>query len=262
LLTNDGTGHFDHLEEITLPERPWASLGWGNMVAADLNADGFDDLVFGSAAGLFVLFNRAGAHKVLQLKGLDELVGLAAADLDGDGSIDLALSGNVVADSQRTGVMKTLINDGSGMFTEGEAHAVGTSNANPIAIADLDRDSFPDVVVADVSAAGVQVLRNHGDGTFAGPQLIPTDGARGVLLEDLNGDSWIDMAVINSYSMNGIAILANDRRGGFRLGERFRATDFDNPLTIVGGDFNEDGAPDLATTASSPSILVWLNQLP
>ncbi|MES1184229.1 MAG: VCBS repeat-containing protein [Myxococcales bacterium] len=180
---------------------------------------------------------------------------MAAADLDGNGSVDLALSGNV----GEVGAAETLINDGHGVFSVGEEHTVGVTSSNSVDVADLDGDDFPEIVVANPGARGVSVLQNRGDGTFAEPAVIVTDSARGVFLADLNGDSWVDMAVLGTSTVGGMMVLANDRHGGFVAGERFLAPRFDMPIAVVSGDFNEDGARDLATAGDSRPIVVWLN---
>lgn len=78
--------------------------------------------------------------------------GVAAADLDGDGDVDLALSQNgrlVIAEGQ-----------GNGTFV---LHDVAASNAGYLVIADFDGDGFPDVAG---TGAAINVYAGRGDLTF------------------------------------------------------------------------------------------------
>ena len=257
LLTNDGTGAFSEAKEFLLEGQ--ALLGFGHIVAADFDADGWLDLASGSGSSLSLLSNdHAGGFVVSQLTGLTRVVGLEAADLDGNGSVDLAMSGNV-GDMGDMGEVGTLINDGHGAFTLGAHHMVAPSSCHNIGISDLDGDTFPEIAVANPKAKGVSVLRNRGDGTFEDQRLLGTGAAHSLLLADFNGDSWVDMAVAGIHPLEGMVVLSNDRHGGFVTGERFSALPYDMPIALTSGDFNEDGAPDVATAGDSRPLMVWLN---
>jgi hypothetical protein len=95
----------------------------------------------------------------------------------------------------------------------------------------------------------VSVLLNNGDGSFptdGGP--YPTyqvgDGPTSVVVVDLNGDGWPDLAVVN-YADSTMSELLNNGDGTF-------AAKVDHPTglepaSVAAADLNGDGMPDLAT---------------
>jgi VCBS repeat protein/Big-like domain-containing protein len=70
---------------------------------------------------------------------------------------------------------------------------------------------------------------------------------RGVVLADYNGDGKIDIAVSN-FNSNTIAVFLNDGTGHFGTPITTNVTTTANLGVMVGGDFNEDGKPDLVVS--------------
>lgn len=137
--------------------------------------------------------------------------------------------------------------------------AAGTSRG--VVLGDLDRDGDLDIVnlkdwwgVAGPLRPSTYV--NDGYGRFTWWHDVNLGDARNGVLADLNGDGWLDIAVI---AVNRIRVVFNDGSG--RLDQ--------NPIDIgpattgddlQAGDFNADGYPDLVATFSSGSQnLVLLN---
>ena len=76
--------------------------------------------------------------------------------------------------------------------------------ATLVAIADVNHDGKPDVVVANI-AGSVSVLLGNGDGTFGTPMSTTVDqNANGLALGDFNGDGNLDVAVA-SYGQDTAA---------------------------------------------------------
>ncbi len=86
------------------------------------------------------------------------------------------------------------------------------SGAGPhsVALADLNKDGVPDLVVAD-EGAGVSVLLGNGDGTFK-PRTALTAGSKpiAVVVADVNRDGNADLAVANLNSANVSAKNSSD----------------------------------------------------
>lgn len=121
-------------------------------------------------------------------------VGLAAGDIDGDGSTDL-----VAADSL-SNTATILLGQGNGAFEEGVAVPTG-NGPQQVALADLNGDGFDDLVVTHAGDATVRLFLFDPDLGVMEPSLVfdveagtPTD----VVTADFNDDGAIDIAIGNA----------------------------------------------------------------
>jgi hypothetical protein len=129
-------------------------------------------------------------------------VGLAAGDIDGDGSTDL-----VAADSL-SNTATILFGQGNGAFEDGVAVATGTS-PQQVALADLDNDGFDDLVVTHSGDATVRVFLFDPDvGTMGRPMVFDVDSGTPTAA-DFNGDGATDIAVGNA-TQSTVSLLLSD----------------------------------------------------
>lgn len=134
-----------------------------DLVAADLDGDGQIDLAtadtdwelgLGSPGSVSVLLNagkRTFLPAILHASGGRTPIGLAAADLDGDGAFDLAASG---FDSTTVSVLR---NRGDGSFEDGTRAwllQVGTRPTG-VVLEDFDGDAVPDLAAANRGGMGL-----------------------------------------------------------------------------------------------------------
>jgi hypothetical protein len=126
-------------------------------------------------------------------------VSVAAADLDGDGRVDLAVTG-------RTGVC-VLLGDGRGGFRPC-APVVAGANPTAIVVADLNGDGREDLVVANHETDYVTLLVNAGAGRFTTRPLhlrsFPHPHA--VAAGDFDRDGKPDLAV-DSWGEDRVTLL-------------------------------------------------------
>ena len=117
-----------------------------------------------------------------------------------------------------------------------------------MALADINGDGKPDVVIADFN--GIDVLTGKGDGTLNAANTFSVAGAlSSIAVADFNGDGKPDVAASNASG--GVALFLGNGDGTFQ-GVRTMALSGSGPLTVVAGDVNGDGKQDLIV-ASNPS---------
>jgi hypothetical protein len=107
---------------------------------------------------------------------------IAAADLNGDGKLDL------VTANYGGGTVSVLLNQGNGSFAPKVAYGAGV---RPVAIAaaDLTGDGIPDLAVANSISETVNVMANQGNSSFAGPVFFAVElGPSSIVAADWNGD--------------------------------------------------------------------------
>jgi hypothetical protein len=127
------------------------------------------------------------------------------------------------------------------------------SNPKNVAVADLNGDGIPDLVVADYNIVGgngaVSVLLGNGDGTFrdAGSQLSGGDGPVDVKVVDYSGKGSADLVVSNYFS-NNLSVLLGNGDGTFARGRPFLFTRNPWDFQVLG---STKGQLDLAITNSN-----------
>lgn len=238
LFRNRGNGTF---EDVT-PRSGIRACGWGiTAMWADLDSDGFPDLVVGNAGGNTVWRNAGdGSFELVEESGVENgrmTVGLAAADFDGDGTVDVYVGNYLDTDPLRESKV--------GFQVKTPDDYPGEDNA-------LYR-GLGDFRFADVTAASG--TRDPGSKTI------------GAVALDYDGDGKTDLYVANDQWRN--SLFHNEGGGRFRdvseetgtgypqegrtaFGRRTRSG-----MGLVAEDFDLDGRPDLYVTnyADEPNTL-------
>ena len=163
-------------------------------------------------------------------------VSLVAADLDGDGRLDL-VTGDGIGDK-----VQILFANGEGGFRQVDVQAF--EGAGSVAIGDVDEDGIPDLVVACRAAGSVVFLRGLGAGRFAPPLgWFPNTTPQAVALADLDRDGHLDL-VVGNQDTHEVSVLRGDGRGGFAIPSTYSLAG--TPTSIAIADFDGDGWSDLA----------------
>jgi hypothetical protein len=126
---------------------------------------------------------------------------LAVGDVNGDGKPDLVVA-NQAQDVLNHGSVGILLGNGDGTFHAVLNYDSGDDNTTAVAIADVNGDGKPDLLVSNVgTTAGstVGVLLGNGDGTFQAAVTYASGGnyAFSVAVADVNGDGKPDLVVAN-----------------------------------------------------------------
>ena len=214
------------------------------IAEGDLNGDGIPDLVVAGGEEtdpLIFAFLGTSSGKLQAAPefktGVTAPEAFASGDFNGDGNMDLAVTGSQSND------VSILIGNGKGGFTAGGTFATGPTPIGVVA-GDFNGDGKLDLAVVNNGLDNVSILLGSGDGTFgAATNFGAGQSPVYVVAGDFNGDGKLDLAVTNSAG-NNVSILLGKGDGTFGPPTNF-ATGID-PEFISVGDLNGDGIPDLA----------------
>jgi hypothetical protein len=214
------------------------------ITVADVNGDGFSDLLVGDAAGdiLTLLGNGDGTFQpVQQIAGRNASLAVDRLGENGQNAFVIGdQAGNRVAVQQS-------ISSAASIFRDQQD---GILAPGAVQLADLNGDGIPDLVVANSGGNDVLVYPGTGDGRFGAAQVFftGTDPA-GVTVADLNGDRIPDLIVADRGS-NDVDVLFGQGQGTawtLTPGPRL-ASGGSGPVSTTVADVNGDGLPDLLVT--------------
>lgn len=257
VFLGDGHGKFRKSGTYTTGVQPMS------VALADFNGDGHLDaavadsgtgdvrVFFGDGTGKF---GKPSAYKV------PDAWAVAAGNLSGDHVPDLAVS------QASEGGVAVFLNSGSGKFSNAVYYEQGIGVSSGVVIADFNHDGSADLAVVDSQTSVVDVLLNKGNGTFKKGAQYPTwfDGGDSAgyaaVVADFNLDGNPDLAVVNQSGDSALFYGKGD--GAFkkavRIDDKLRIDD--GGLTLAVGDFNNDGAPDLAfAILDDDKVVIMLN---
>ena len=242
----------------------------GEFAVGDVNGDRNPDVVLashdtyaveillGDGAGKF---RAAPGSPVAFKKGQHPHThGLALADFNRDGNLDIVTANNEDAD------LSLLLGDGNGRFAIAPRSPFPCGpSPYPIASADLDADGIPDVLVpnsvhADAGVRTLTVLRGDGKGALAPAQGSPVKTAGGaffVTAGDLNGDAKPD-AVVTHNNDDAATVLLNDGNGRLLPSPASPLKLGANSWAAVIADMDRDGNNDIVA-AGTDAVRVFLN---
>ena len=202
LLQGNGDGSFQEPLPISMP-------GAGQLAAADVNGDGRLDLVvtnYGYGTVSVLLGNGNGTFQPAASYSTPVSAypnDVTLASLRSNGKLDIVL---LDFDSG----VSVLLGNGNGTFQPSSpVYSPSSPSAlQALAVADVNGDGKPDLVVTDNGRVEVSVLPGNGDGTFQTPNSYPT-GANpfGVAIFDLNHDGRPDIAVANQAGPSDTILL-------------------------------------------------------
>ena len=188
-----------------------------------------------------------------------------------DSTSDYDWPETVVPDARREHVVDAACDSGRWTFGSIATYATppfsGDENGGPVLGAgDFDGDGTLDLIGVFSSPSAAAIWTNLGDGTFGlETNLAIVAGAYVLAVGDFNRDGLADFAVgfvadvnTNGANLDGVEVFTNQGNAGFAITSSFPATN--GALDMVVGDFNGDGAPDIAMADNSNQLNIALNR--
>jgi hypothetical protein len=245
-----------------------ASAGYGRSIAAgDLDGDGHPDLLVGNEGDCQISGHDQVCHSGTLEVALEPMQGAAtpvsyttavddatpsdpiasaAADIDGDGDTDVVVI-NGAETAQPFGTyddIAVFLGRGDGTLQTATHISLG-GRPRALALADLDGDQRPELIVTTEALGSVSVFANDGAGTFATSHTYPTGaGASALAVVDVDHDDTLDIVVANTTDSTLSVLLG---RGDGTFADAVTLSVGRMPIAIGAGDLDGDGLPELVT---------------
>jgi len=180
---------------------------------------------------------------------VDVVESVAAADIDGDGYVD------VLSASYGDDKVIWYKNDGGENFDPREITTIA-DGANKVVTADIDGDGDLDVLSSSFRDDSIIWYKNDGSGNFNDYHNLyyHADGAKSVAAADMDGDGDIDVLSASFYD-DKIAWHENNGTGQFIA--HIIATNADGAQSVATVDMDGDGDIDVLSASYIDDKIAW-----
>jgi hypothetical protein len=252
LVRGTSSGTFE--DAITLT----SAFGAEDVLVAQLDGVGDLDFIVRRGGMFEVLLRSAPSPQIAQPGKLGEIYGAAAADFDGNGTLDLATAFHYLNPQFLPGTVAVQLAAGTEL---GDATGYPTGYANlDVTARDLDGDGDIDLVTthgAFSASPGTTLLRNDGSGTFT-TMYVPFGGRARPVIADLNGDERLDIVVSGGDATTGgarVVVLLGQADGSFVPDAMFPSAAY----ALAVADIDHANGLDLLVSGQDDRVAVMLS---
>jgi hypothetical protein len=224
-------------------------------VAADFTGDGRLDLIVttsqqlaGGGTGRVNLLanNGDGLFAAAQTINLPLAGGVAGADFNADGTLDLAVTTGGAAQCSGSGVAIYLASSTAPGGFAFRTCLTGIPSVSAVQAGNFNSDAFPDLAVVSSAgfAAGLRIFHGSGTGTFTLAQTVNSSQvpAQDMTAADLNRDGKVDLVIAAAGGFRAF-LASNTGNGTFEIAPTTQPGG--NTVAVVAGDVTGDGIADI-----------------
>jgi len=220
----------------------------GVVTIGDLTNDAIDDIVMAASSDHAYVLAGTSDRTLMPLPAFAwaPTDGVNLVDVNGDGALDLV---GALTSRYRSGVLQTVLNDGTGRFAAPVISALGdyVGLYGRVATGDIDCDGNVDLAVPALNLGpmvnGVEILLGDGSGHFTSQRWY--EGASGQpFLADVDGNGSPDL--IMQSDMITVAVRRGVGDGSFGEPELYGVAQL-GAITV--GDVTGDAMPDIVTAS-------------
>jgi VCBS repeat protein/GEVED domain-containing protein len=224
------------------------SGGFYSVMAVDIDGDGDTDVLAARDAywypgpyhflAWYENDGNEGFTRHIVTTQVDGRPRISAADMDGDGDIDL------LSASSWDNRLAWYENDGEESFT---SHSISLLGAGSVSAVDINGDGNLDVLAAFGTATPIAWYENDGQSNFTARTIASSEGASSAFAADVDGDGDTDVL---SASSGTDAIFWHENDGSENFTPHRITASAKSAYSVFGADLDGDGDLDVLSNSA------------